>query len=245
MNDKPIRVGILETGRPPVELADAHGDYPGMVRQWLDVLDAEYSSYAVLDMEFPVNAHEADLWVITGSKFGAYEDHPWIPPLEEFVREVRSAGKLMFGICFGHQIIAQALGGVVRKSGKGWGLGVHEYPTTCSWPDELGEAPEKIAIQAYHQDQVEEAPENAVTIASTEFCEHAGLWYPGFAITVQGHPEFGKPYASALLESRRGTVLKSEDVDQAQDTMVMDDNRSRLAELIRDQLLEQRHKEPA
>ncbi|SDX04074.1 GMP synthase-Glutamine amidotransferase [Ruegeria halocynthiae] len=240
MSDQKLRVGILETGRPPEELAPTHGDYPGMVQQWLGNLDADFSSYAVLDEEFPASPNDADLWVITGSKFGAYEDHPWIPPLEEFIRGARDSGKLMFGICFGHQMIAQALGGVVRKSDKGWGLGVHEYPTTGKWPGELGDAPEKIAIQAYHQDQVEEKPEGAVTIASTDFCEHGALWYPGFAVTVQGHPEFAKPYASDLLESRRGTVLKDEDVDQGQRNMAIEDNRSMVANLIREYLLKQK-----
>jgi len=134
MSDQKIRVGILETGRPPEELAPIYGDYPGMVQQWLGKLNAEYSSYALLDGEFPASPDEADLWVITGSKFGAYEDHPWIPPLEKFIRCARDADKLMFGICFSHQSIGQALGGVVRKSNKGWGLGVHEYPTTGHWP---------------------------------------------------------------------------------------------------------------
>ncbi|CUK18289.1 amidotransferase [Ruegeria denitrificans] len=237
MSDKKIRIGILETGRPPVELAQEYGDYPGMVRQWMGEIDADFTSYAVLDNEFPSSAKEADLWIITGSKFGAYEDHAWIAPLEEFIRDARDSNQLMFGICFGHQIIAQALGGVVRKSDKGWGLGVHQYPSTINWPEELGGVPETIAIQAYHQDQVEEAPEGAVTIASTEFCEHGALWYPGFAITVQGHPEFSKPYASALLENRRGSVLKDEDVDQGQLNMAIEDNRSMLANLIKQHLL--------
>ncbi len=240
MSDHRIRIGILETGRPPETLAPVHGDYPGMVQQWLGDVDAEFISYAVLDEEFPASPAEADLWVITGSKFGAYEDHAWIPPLEEFIRNTRDAGRLMFGICFGHKIIAQALGGVVRKSNKGWGLGVHEYPTTADWPTELGEAPKKIAIQAYHQDQVEEKPEGAVTIASTEFCENGALWYPGFAVTVQGHPEFAKAYASDLLETRRGTVLTDEEADKGQRNMAIEDNRSMLAGVVRDYLLKQK-----
>lgn len=237
MSTPNIRIGILETGRPPEDLAAEFGDYPNMIRQWIGDLDADYSAYAVLDGDFPASVEQADLWIITGSKFGAYEHHSWIPPLESFIRSVRSANRLMFGICFGHQIIAQALGGVVRKSDKGWGLGVHEYPTTPDWPPELGDAPDKIAIQAYHQDQVEEKPKDAVTIASTEFCEHGALWYPGFAVTVQGHPEFAKPYASALMEKRRGSVLSIEDVDQGQRNMAIKDNRAMLAGLVRRYLL--------
>lgn len=235
MSKTPV-IGILETGRPPEHLAPEHGNYPSMVKDWLDFPEADYISFAALDGELPADPRAADLWIITGSRFGVYEGHPWIAPLEGFVRACRDAGVPMVGICFGHQVIAQALGGDVGKSDKGWGLGVHDY-TPHDWPEALGQAPEKIAIQAYHQDQVFTPPEGAKTIASSPFCEHAALWYPGFALTVQGHPEFGKPYTQALLESRRGTVLKPEEVDVAQGSMGKDVTRADLARIVREHLL--------
>jgi len=233
---KPPVIGILETGRPPEDLAPEHGNYPMMVQDWLDLPEAKFISFAALDGELPKDPRMADLWVITGSRFGVYEGHPWIAPLEGFVRACRDAGVPMVGICFGHQVIAQALGGDVGKSDKGWGLGVHDY-APHDWPDALGQAPEKIAIQAYHQDQVLAPPDGAKTIASSDFCDHAALWYPGFALTVQGHPEFGKPYTQALLESRRGTILKPEQVDAAQASMGRNVNRDQLARIVRDHLL--------
>lgn len=232
------RIGILETGRPPEELAPQHGSYPDMVRDWLGGIDAAFASYAVLDMELPEDPASADLWVVTGSKHGVYEDHPWIAPLEGFIRAVHAAGKQMFGICFGHQIIAQAMGGVVRKSEKGWGLGLHDYPVNTNWPEALGPAPQQLSIQAYHQDQVETPPNGAITVAATGFCEHAALWYPGFAVTVQGHPEFDVPYARDLLEIRRGTLLSGAQVDDAQQSMDHDSNRAFLADLVKDHLLD-------
>jgi GMP synthase-like glutamine amidotransferase len=232
---KKLRVGILETGRPPEELGGQYGDYPEMVRKWLAPLEAEFTSYAVLDGEMPDGPESCDLWVITGSKYAVYESHPWIAPLEAFVRSVRDAGRKMIGICFGHQIIAQALGGAVRKSGKGWGLGVHEYATD-DWPDELGEKPEKIAIQSYHQDQVEALPEGAKRIATSDFCENAALWYPGFALTVQGHPEFSTPYVNVLLDLRRGSILSDEDVAQGKRNLKRQAKPKALADLIREKL---------
>ncbi|MFV2051234.1 type 1 glutamine amidotransferase [Aliiroseovarius sp. YM-037] len=234
MTKRPLKVGILETGRPPEELIH-YGDYPGMVADWLSPLEAEFQSYAVLDGEFPESAEMCDLWVITGSKFGAYEAHDWIPPLEVFIRSARDAGKKMVGICFGHQIIAQALGGTVVKSDKGWGLGVHQY-APVNWPNVLGAPPEKIAIQAYHQDQVTALPKGAERIAQSDFCENAALWYPGFALTVQGHPEFAGDYTADLLELRRGTVLSDEDVETGKANMARPDNRGWLAELLNDHL---------
>lgn len=226
-----LTVGVLETGLPPEELAPDHGDYPSMVENWLKPLNAGFRPYAILSGELPENPDEADVWVITGSKFGVYEDHDWIPPLEEFIRACKNQGRLMVGICFGHQLIARALGGVVRKSAKGWGVGPHEYDTSA-WPAKLGPVPETLDLQAYHQDQVETLPEGAQTIASSEFCEHAALWYPGFAITVQGHPEFSKPYVTALIECRRGSVLTEEDADQGQKNMARKVNADTLAGLI-------------
>ena len=227
------RIGILETGRPPEELAQTHGDYPGMVRQWLGDIKAGFTAYPVLDGTLPESIGQADLWVITGSKFAVYEDHAWIAPLAAFIRKARAAQKRMVGICFGHQIIAHALGGVVRKSDKGWGLGVHDYSITDHWPHDLGDAPDKIAIQAYHQDQVIKAPKGAVTIASSDFCIHGALWYPGFAVTFQGHPEFAQSYVGALLENRRGSLLTDKEVAQGRRNMSLNDNRAEMAGLVR------------
>ena len=228
-----LKLGLLETGRPPEELEGKHPNYPQMMVNWLKIPDAESKSFAVLDGELPESPDDADIWVITGSKFGAYEDHPWIPPLEDFIRSCRDANVPMVGICFGHQIIAQALGGVVRKSAKGWGLGVHDYQVV-KWPEALGKAPEGVHIQAVHQDQVEELPVGAERIATSEFCENAALWYPGFAVTFQGHPEFHPDFIEDLLEARRGTAFPESDVHAALDTMEKPNNQKDLGRAIRD-----------
>lgn len=206
MTQPSLHIGILETGRPPEELSNDFPDYPGMVRDWLDLPTAQISSWAVLDGELPDDPAACDLWVITGSRFGAYEGHPWIPPLEAFIRAVRDAGGKMFGICFGHQILAQALGGTVEKSAKGWGVGVHQYQPQ-NWPADLGPEPGNIALQAFHQDQVTTRPDGAQIVATSPFCENAALWYPGFALTFQAHPEYTASFARALIEARRAAVL--------------------------------------
>ena len=232
-----LRIGILETGRPPEDLLNRHGDYPQLVDEWVAPLGGESRSYAVLDGEFPESASDADLWVITGSRHGVYEDHDWIPPLEQFIRDVRDAGGKMFGICFGHQIIAQALGGTVEKSEKGWGTGVHAYELAAEWPEKLGgPLPEGLAIQAFHQDQVIEKPEDAATLASSRFCEHAALWYPDFAVTVQGHPEYTATFARDLIEARKELVLVGRDPEIAYEETRAPTSREALALWLRDTL---------
>jgi GMP synthase-like glutamine amidotransferase len=187
----------------------------------------------VLDGEFPASPKDADLWVITGSRFGVYEDHPWIPPLEDFIRACATSGVKMFGICFGHQIIAQAMGGEVRKSDKGWGVGIHDYRVE-EWPGAPEHRPQALDIQAYHQDQVIVPPPGARRIAASDFCPNAGLWYPGFAISVQGHPEFPADYAEALIKARRSTSLGAQVADKALATVHNPSNAEVLAQLVSD-----------
>jgi len=231
MTTKSLKIGILETGRLPDDIAQVHGDYPALFRQWLAPLGTNFQTFAAIDGVLPDGPKACDLWVITGSRHGAYEDHSWIPPLENFIRASRDYGQKMVGICFGHQIIAQALGGVVEKSAKGWGLGVHDYKTR-NWP---GVTPE-LKLQAYHQDQVVRAPDSATNIATSDFCEHAALWYPGFALTVQGHPEMSAGFVSDLLASSRGVKLGPELVRHARETVGNNTTRAALAIYLRDNI---------
>ena len=122
----------------------------------------------------------------------------WIAPLEDFVRAAHGAEVPMVGVCFGHQLIAQALGGVARKSEKGWGLGRHVYDVA---PGNGIVDGARIALAASHQDQVITPPPGAKTILSSDFTEHAGLLYAGgTTMSVQPHPEFSAGYALACCE---------------------------------------------
>ena len=195
-----MKVAILETGRPPGNLAETFGDYPAMFEQLLGP-DFEIETFDVTVGQFPSDRHEAVL--ITGSPAGVYEDLSWIEPLEEFIRSAE--GAKMIGICFGHQVMAEALGGRVEKSGKGWGAGLHRYQIVHAepWIDRVAE----IAVPASHQDQVMEQPPNTVVVARSNFTEFAGLaWTDRPAISFQFHPEFSPAFAKALIEKRYDIV---------------------------------------
>jgi GMP synthase-like glutamine amidotransferase len=101
--------------------------------------------------------------------------------------------------------MAEALGGHVEKSSKGWGAGLHRYSVvrTEKWMDGAGE----VAAPASHQDQVVIQPPNTEITLQSAFTPFAGLaWTDRPAISFQFHPEFAPAFAKALIEQRHDVV---------------------------------------
>ena len=195
-----MKLAILETGRPPGDLSDWFGDYPAMFERLLGD-EFEVETFDVQAGQFPADGHDGIL--ITGSPAGVYDGLPWIKPLSDFIRAARD--RKMVGVCFGHQIMAEALGGMVVKSEKGWGAGLHHYSVVRNEPWLDGEL--EISIPASHQDQVVIQPPNTEIVASSDFTPYAALaWQDRAAISFQFHPEFDPAFAKALIEKRYDVV---------------------------------------
>ena len=193
-----MKLAILETGRPPGDLADQFGDYPAMFREMLGS-EFEAESFDVQAGELPSEPNGHVAYLITGSPAGVYDPLPWIAPLQEFIRSAKDSK--MVGICFGHQVMAEALGGHVEKSDKGWGAGLHRYEIVRREPWMDGES--DIAAPASHQDQVVIQPPNTEVAIKSAFTPNAGLaWTDRPAISFQFHPEFSPAFAKALIEQR-------------------------------------------
>ncbi len=195
-----MKLAILEAGKPPAPLVARFGRYPAMFEHLLGNGFVTQS----FDLEagaLPASPGDHDAYLITGAPAGVYDGLAWIADLLGFLRAAKGQAKLV-GICFGHQAMAQAFGGHVEKSDKGWGIGLHTYPIVrheC-WMDEVP----MVSVPASHQDQVVLQPPDTDILASSVFTPYAALaWRDQPAISFQFHPELSAEFTTALIESRR------------------------------------------
>jgi len=198
-----MRLGILKTDDVRPEWVDEFGEYPDMFMRLLREADPqlEFSVYDVQNGDYPRDIDDVDAYLLTGSKASVYDDEAWIHNLMAFVRELHAQKKPLVGICFGHQLVAQALGGLVEKSSKGWGAGLHTHTFTKmpAWHD--GDVAD-LDILVSHQDQVTRAAQGSEVLAGSEFCENAVCQLGDHILTFQGHPEFLSSYARVVMDSR-------------------------------------------
>lgn len=202
-----MRIGLLQCDDVAPELREAHGNYPEMFAALFHLVDPtlEFRVWRCMDGEIPDDVEAADAWMTTGSKFGVNDGLPWIGELEDFVRKLWAAGKPLVGICFGHQLMAKALGGEVVKSSKGWGVGVsfNRVEERADWmtPWQPG-----LDLVVSHQDQVERLPPDSRVLAGSDFCPFYLLRIGEVFLGIQGHPEFNKAYSRDLMVLRRELV---------------------------------------
>jgi len=206
-----MKLTIIQTGDVPLPLRGQFGPYRKMFERMFDQTGQGFS-YETINIAdgapFP-DPQNIEGIVITGSAAGVYDDFAWLEPLRDFIRHSYTQRTPMLGICFGHQIMADALGGDVRKSEKGWGLGRHVYGVQQR-PEFMQRAPSQLAVACSHQDQVITPPRDAEVILASDFTPNAGLAYRnGAALSFQPHPEFDDAYTLALAELRRGKAPDS------------------------------------
>ena len=202
-----MKVGILNTDTLKTEFDTKYGQYPAMFKNVLLQADPnlQIHSYEVQSGDYPTALDECDAYLITGSKVSAFDDIPWVNELKIFVRSLHQHQKKLIGICFGHQLIAEALGGKVERSNGGWHVGVHGA-TLKKNTILFGSSHQEFNLIYNHQDQVLKIPRESILLASCKNCPVAMLAIDDHILSFQGHVEFDVAYAKDLLEMRRSIL---------------------------------------
>lgn len=199
-----MNVAIIQCDSVPSEFVSEFGTYTDMIKRMLDSTEADlnYQVFDAQQLEYPDKLDAYDFFITTGSKADAYGESPWIKQLIRFVQRLDAAKKKLIGICFGHQIIALARRGLVEKSSRGWGVGVAEN-RVIAHPRWMKEWKNELNMLVSHQDQITRLADNAVVIASSDFCPFFMVQWEQHFLGIQGHPEWLAGYSRALMNHRR------------------------------------------
>jgi GMP synthase-like glutamine amidotransferase len=226
-----MKLGILETGRPCEALRAQFGGYADMFAHLLGP-EFQYRRFDVQALELPGAVELCDAYLVTGSPAGVYDPLPWIAPLMDFLRQAKGRTRLA-GVCFGHQVMAEAFGGRVIKSPKGWGVGLHTYDVLDAGRFVGGVR--QVSLIASHQDQVVSLPPGARVLAGNNFTPYAALAYDdGMSISTQPHPEFSTAFAEALIASRMGGPLTLGQGEAAMASLSAPNDSLRVGDWLRD-----------
>jgi GMP synthase-like glutamine amidotransferase len=184
-------------------LVARYGEYPVMFQRLLREVapSVDTRPYRVYDNEYPTDLNAHDAYLISGSRYAVYDPDAWIRRLEDYVRALFDAHKPTVGICFGHQIMAHALGGTTEAAAQGWGIGKHVTDVVSPKPW-MTPALRQYGVFVSHQDQVTKLPQGAERLATNEHCPNSMFVVDSYFLGIQGHPEFTGDFARDLAHGR-------------------------------------------
>ena len=202
-----MKIGILNTDIVQLEGAFEFGQYPKMFSKvlWAVEPNIKFRTYEVQFGNYPLEINECDAYLITGSKASAYEDTPWIHSLQKFIQKLHENHKKLIGICFGHQRVAEALGGSVRESLDGWHVGVDSIFLNKE-AAQFGSVGDEYNLIFSHKDEVIKLPKNAKLIGGSTTCPNGMFVIENHILCTQGHIELDKKFAKIVYDFRKDQI---------------------------------------
>jgi GMP synthase (glutamine-hydrolysing) len=202
-----MKFGVLLCDHVQSQLQNDFGDYTAMFETIISTsgVEVDLQFFDVVNGELPNHIDVCDCYITTGSKHSVNDDFPWLAQLIDFIKSLHNAKKGFVGICFGHQLIAKALGGDVERAYKGWGIGIAKANITKqeAWMHPISK---EIKLIVSHQDQISKLPIGAEVLLTSDFCPYSMFKIGDHFLGVQGHPEFTPIYSYALMDSRRDRI---------------------------------------
>lgn len=201
-------IGILECGQTRSDWLAEHGEmadpFPPFLRRAEPSLT--FKVYKVHKGELPQSPQECDAWLITGSPHSVYQRFDWQDRLASFLADAIKHRPAV-GICYGHQLLHDALGGTVEKTDSGWGIGVQKYHLreTPEWAPGAGDdqSVDGFRLIALHQDQVTRPAPDTRVLAGNDFCPLGITTIGDNVFTIQAHPEMTRKLARTIYEEQR------------------------------------------
>jgi GMP synthase (glutamine-hydrolysing) len=203
---------VLATGNVVPAVAARRGQFDRLIRE--AVGDAWRGGWDTYDVRTPrplPGPRDAAAFVITGSSSSVTERAPWMLRAEELVRAIARTRVPLLGICFGHQLIAQALGGEVTRNPLGREMGTARLVRTADDPAFAG-LPRALDVNGTHLDAVARLPREGEVLARTPRDAVAAFRVGDTIRGLQFHPEFDADVMRGYLRARAG-ILRNEGRD--------------------------------
>jgi GMP synthase-like glutamine amidotransferase len=216
-----MKLGLLLCDHVSSELRPAFGDYPDMFERLLP--DAEIRSFDLTAGDFPSDLGSNDAWIGAGSRLSVYDDFEWIHRFKELLRRIDADRRKYVGVCFGAQMIGEALGGRVARAPQGWQVGI-----------KVAEMLDGARFRILHcnADQIVDLAPGMRVLASAKTNPVEMVAVGDHILGFQGHPEFTNEFVTALVERRRGTLIPAEVADAGLASMRGSPDTDRLRETI-------------
>ncbi len=206
-----MHILILRTGDAIGELVERRGEFARWIRE--TVADGGVHVWSEVDVRFHVPPESGfDAVVITGSAASVTERATWMIRTEAWLRARVEEGVPMLGICFGHQLLAQALGGRVVKNSAGREIGTVKATRSDDDDPLFRGLPRDLTLNATHVDTVQDLPPGARALLTTKQERHAAYALKANVWGVQFHPEIDGDIMRGYVDAR-AHVLRSEGID--------------------------------